>query len=167
MKKIYLSILIVISGYLAYAQPANFRSGSTSNPEIENLGGFTPDINQLTPDNNIVGSSFSGNENTIGGTSSESDLPNAKENLSRNTTSLESLILSIYPNPATNYVVIEFDGKLVGKVILMNLVGQQMISTEINSSNLRLDLSAIPEGVYFLSIETATERVAKKIKVQK
>jgi hypothetical protein len=63
----------------------------------------------------------------------------------------------VYPNPATDAVTVEADGR----VDLVDLEGRQIISREVHGTA-RFDLSALPSGVYFVRTATATRRLVKE-----
>jgi len=69
----------------------------------------------------------------------------------------DGFVSDIYPNPATNFIT--FDYELTSHVInanvkIMNLLGSVVKNIEIdkNSTNLRLDISNLTNGVYFYSV---------------
>jgi hypothetical protein len=63
----------------------------------------------------------------------------------------------VYPNPATESVTVEADGR----VDLVDLEGRQIISREVHGTA-HFDLSALPSGVYFVRTATATRRLVKE-----
>lgn len=81
----------------------------------------------------------------------------------------ESSELRIYPVPAINSVNLElknaFKGKLYVRVV--SLQGKAMFSKEFTKSNAyfneQIDLSALPEGEFILSLELGGNRISKKI----
>lgn len=167
MKRLIPIVIFLLSTALIFAQ-SNVRSGSTTNPEIENLGGFKPDITTFTPDNGNVGGALNNTENTVNESLQiENNSGDARGNFESGQIDLTNLIVNIYPNPATDYIMVELDQKCVGNISILNLVGNVIVNTEINSLNMRIDLTGLPEGIYFLNIQTDTDRIVKKIKIQK
>jgi hypothetical protein len=62
-------------------------------------------------------------------------------------------IINVYPNPAQN--VVEFSGALIQSIAIYNLQGQ-MVQQEMNqhTGNLQLDVTELPNGIYFAAIKT-------------
>lgn len=72
--------------------------------------------------------------------------------------------ISVFPNPATDYLRIEVGENINGTVALYNMVGTKVLSQQIQSENITLDLTKIKSGIYFLSIESASVNIqASKI----
>jgi hypothetical protein len=96
--------------------------------------------------------------------------------LYRNTTSLVSVgterienALSVYPNPTSDRVTIQFasDLALLKNYRLFDLQGRLLQDAAINTPTFELELQAFPQGVYFLELQTTTDqrlhrRVVKK-----
>ena len=71
--------------------------------------------------------------------------------------------ISIYPNPTKNTVTIEADG--LRQIRVFNIMGQTVICQTALEDNITIDLSAQPQGCYF--IETATEQGCTTTKIVK
>lgn len=160
-------LVFLLSTAVIYAQ-ATIRSESTTNPEIENLGGFKPDITTLMPDNNTISASFGSDEGVEEG-ELEGDSPESatRQNFDSKDYDLNDLILNIYPNPASDYLIVTLEQEVSGNISILNLVGNAIIDQPINALSMRIDITSLPEGIYFLNIQSDTGRVVKKIKVQK
>ena len=72
-------------------------------------------------------------------------------------------MISIYPNPTKTIVTIEADG--LRQVRVFNVMGQIVICQTTLEDNTTIDLSAQPQGCYF--IETATAQGCTTIKIVK
>jgi hypothetical protein len=59
--------------------------------------------------------------------------------------------LSVFPNPTSGVVTIEWDGNLIGRLTVSDLKGSILIEEFSNNS---VDLSALENGVYLISVET-------------
>lgn len=83
--------------------------------------------------------------------------------------SKNDLRLSVYPSPAQDAVNISFAGfpENVFSLDVVNVSGQVMLSKKIvlagNSKVESIDVSLLPAGVYFFSINTGSEMITKKI----
>ena len=71
--------------------------------------------------------------------------------------------ISIYPNPTKNTVTIEADG--LRQIRVFNIMGQTVVCQTALEDNITIDLSAQPQGCYF--IETATEQGCTTTKIVK
>lgn len=67
----------------------------------------------------------------------------------------------IYPNPAHSMVNVCADQ--IGKVELVNLTGQCVGLYRANGNAVNIDLSKLPNGIYFVRVETADSVVVKKL----
>ncbi len=70
-----------------------------------------------------------------------------------------------YPNPAANILHVEADVSLE-RIVLYNLMGQEVLSHKINASATSLDISDLGTGIYFMKISsngnTETYQLIKK-----
>jgi len=73
--------------------------------------------------------------------------------------------VSVYPNPAEQYVNIELDGLNMGTVQarLISAQGQVLISQQVSAPKDRISLESIPAGLYFLQMEGNGLNVVTKI----
>lgn len=67
-----------------------------------------------------------------------------------------------YPNPTTDILNIE-SAEQIGTITMYNLLGQQVLSTEANSSHTQLDMSSLQQGVYILKATVADKETSVKI----
>ena len=74
--------------------------------------------------------------------------------------------LSLYPNPASNQVTIETSvTPTQSQLSIMNLSGQQLITSQITEPKIQIDISTLPSGVYFMRLTgERTVKVGKIIK---
>ena len=166
MKK-NLLIAFVLTGSIVLGQNNGAHStlsGATINPEIENLGGFKPEINQFNPNNSNAGVAF-GADNSNGGAVQQSDGENANGYVNTSRTAVVPTY-SLYPNPAYDHVIVEFETRIAGTLQVLNLVGQVIYQAEMNNSMIRIELQDLEPGVYFISVTSGEERIVKKLKVQ-
>ena len=97
--------------------------------------------------------------------------PSAQVNTSSQTilTSAGSAVLSIFPNPAKDEIKIEynFTASEKIKIKLYSVNGSEMFSleetTEEGAFSKSIDLSEIPSGIYFMTIESASVNEKRKI----
>ncbi len=66
---------------------------------------------------------------------------------------------SMYPNPAINYLTIDFEGKAISLVI-SDATGKIVKTTK--SSNKTVDVSSLTKGIYFLQMQTDKGLISKR-----
>ncbi len=72
----------------------------------------------------------------------------------------ESILFSIYPNPAKNYITIQSNPNEFSNIKIFNILGQ-LIGT-FNPKNNRIDVSFLNSGIYFLQLNSPSRKVAVK-----
>ncbi len=75
--------------------------------------------------------------------------------------------ISVYPNPVTTEVTLNFAKAPSGTLVLYNELGKVLESTQINSAAYSLDMSSYPGGIYFIALtdETGKKIVRKMVKM--
>ncbi|MBM3419440.1 MAG: T9SS type A sorting domain-containing protein, partial [Bacteroidetes bacterium] len=80
------------------------------------------------------------------------------------TTGVDNLVannkFSIYPNPFTNLVSIDFTENQVHKIEVVDYLGSILYSSIINA-NTTIDLSKFSNGIYLICIDGRTEKIVK------
>jgi PKD repeat protein len=74
--------------------------------------------------------------------------------------------VSVFPNPASKNIFLDFGGKNFGKaeVSINNLIGEKRYKINTTASGKQLlDISNLPNGIYFVKIETDYGSLTKKI----
>lgn len=71
---------------------------------------------------------------------------------------------SAFPNPAQNTITVSADEMAIETIRILNIAGQeiQQISTQ-GQKTVTLDLSAIASGVYFIEINSADQKMIRRI----
>lgn len=167
MKKLFFTLIMLVVASAAFAQSnARVRSEDSNLPEIDNLSGLKPDETDLAPTYGV--STFS-SENTATGTAGTNDdyVPNkggdgSNIDAGREITTLEGTM--VYPNPASNYITVATEVE-AGTIRILNLLGQEMSSHQITGTLTGIDITDLTEGIYFVSIESGSMKITKKIKV--
>ncbi len=75
--------------------------------------------------------------------------------------------INVYPNPSTGVFTYLIENADKASVIVYNILGKQVLNTEVNKGTHTIDLSAQANGSYFMSIKTDKEVITKKIIVSK
>ncbi|MGX8713356.1 MAG: T9SS type A sorting domain-containing protein [bacterium] len=74
---------------------------------------------------------------------------------------VEGISLNVYPNPASNMVVLSgFEGN--GQAYLYDMRGSVVSTYALSGNETRLDLSAIPSGIYLLRVAGSAVKIVKK-----
>jgi hypothetical protein len=83
---------------------------------------------------------------------------------------IESKILDIYPNPATDNINITFAGKTDDiQLSIYNISGKEVFTQHIQNQGLnqkRIDVSQFEKGIYFITLTTANNKITQKIIIQ-
>jgi len=78
---------------------------------------------------------------------------------------VEKEILTIYPNPVFNKLIIS-SPKLITKVSITNVLGKKVFDRKIHADKLNINMSSFRNGMYFIQIESGdkinTYRIIKK-----
>jgi len=84
--------------------------------------------------------------------------------LNNNTPDINQMV-SVYPNPTTGNLTIDFKGEETTATIrVINFQGGIVLETKINQQlTKKLDLHFLPEGMYVLVINTKEQQITKKI----
>ena len=79
--------------------------------------------------------------------------------------------LSLFPNPTQNEVTLQLDQAVEGEanVMLFNLQGQILQQTRfpIGARQMRMETTALPSGIYMVSLQTAKGQLTKKLVIRK
>ncbi len=75
--------------------------------------------------------------------------------------------MSVYPNPASDYLMFHFYQPFSGKMVLLTLTGQLVLEGNVSTSKLyKLALPALPKGVYLVNLESNSRIISKKVLVE-
>jgi Zn-dependent metalloprotease len=75
--------------------------------------------------------------------------------------------ISVYPNPATNFVTVELSGNLQNAELnLTDMLGQLVYTVNTDQSKVNINTAALPRGIYLLQVKTANGIQVKKVELQ-
>ncbi len=74
--------------------------------------------------------------------------------------------ISLYPNPTTGIITVQFTNVIDGNLSVVNIAGQVMTEMNINNKTVELNLSKFAKGVYFINIESETQIYREKIIIE-
>jgi len=126
----------------------------------DNLAGYTPAVASVEPpiiDINLKGDNQSVNSVVSGSTLTETAAI-MKENFNL------SDLISLYPNPAQNYITVDLSSISGTQIIIYSLQGK-LVKTIESSQNLpqqKIDIADLPSGFYMMSINSPSGQVVKK-----
>jgi PKD repeat protein len=63
-----------------------------------------------------------------------------------------SLVYSIYPNPARDEVFVKFDGQIANSIQVFDLLGKVVYNTQPTTDFSKIDISKLQNGVYFVKV---------------
>lgn len=70
--------------------------------------------------------------------------------------------ISIYPNPATDYIILNLKGIKANRVEIYNCIGEKKLNTNFSVENPKVFINSLSSGVYFLKVYNANGIVAYK-----
>jgi hypothetical protein len=74
--------------------------------------------------------------------------------------------LRIYPNPSSGFINFEF-GDIIESISVYNNLGQLMIDQSINDYSSNLNIESLPQGIYLVKVNTASETIIKRVILNK
>lgn len=69
--------------------------------------------------------------------------------------------VEIFPNPTTDFIQIKANG--LQQVEVWDLMGRKVVSQTSKQDELRLDMSSLPSGMYFVTVVTPTGKHTEKV----
>lgn len=67
---------------------------------------------------------------------------------------------SVYPNPTTSRINLNINQNILGSAYtITNTIGEVILSGNLNISNMSIDLSKLPKGLYFMNIEKTHQSI--------
>ena len=72
--------------------------------------------------------------------------------------------ISIGPNPANSYVNIDLSGQnICNEISVLDSKGSLVLKKTVSSNNVQLNISNFQQGLYFISVNTGSNRIIKKL----
>jgi len=79
--------------------------------------------------------------------------------------------MEVYPNPSRGIIMIKIGGKAgmlgSGEVGIYNVIGEMVYSSVLPLLNSTIDLSSVPDGIYFVRIKDAEKITAGKVVIKR
>ena len=76
--------------------------------------------------------------------------------------SQEGMLMSIYPNPASNFIYIDIDESLLNEsyeIVILDILGQEVHTQGISHSKEKVELNDLPSGIYIANIKLNDELI--------
>ncbi len=83
-------------------------------------------------------------------------LPTATAELTENN-------VAIYPNPATDQVTVRLDNNFPATIVIRDLLGKEVGMLRTNKLETEVDVAALENGIYFLTVEQRGNSISKKV----
>lgn len=160
-KLLLLFVLLGVAGLAQTQAQSQLRSRDDGGrPEEDNISGVRDDPSTLDMYHSLVSENGSGDDSVDENDSPETGNPSR---LSLNQAS--TLSFDVYPNPASDFLQIQFGAESAVQVTLHNLMGKEVYHYSGTVKSLRIELAGINPGVYFVSAFTESDRIVRKIRV--
>lgn len=78
----------------------------------------------------------------------------------------EQPTISIYPNPATNYISVDNDEN-VNSIIIFNLVGRKIMTFENIQKNEQYDVTTLSNGMYLVQVTDSNNKIITTQRISK
>ena len=70
--------------------------------------------------------------------------------------------INIYPNPAKDYINIDLNNEIKGKITIVNQLGQVVKEMNIDGKEITIDVEDLTSGVYFINVSNQKMKFLKK-----
>lgn len=118
----------------------------------------TPAIVTLTSTNTSFGNIYferSHTQKTI------TPIPTGINDVDRNNT------FALYPNPASQSVTVNWNGKHTANIIITDITGKHMLTNRVApNSTKQMDISTLTKGLYFVTVECNGQKTTQKLLIQ-
>ena len=122
---------------------------------------------------NATNTTYNGTLNSFALTGTLSNFVNSTNMVNGCTLSIVNvatkLNISVYPNPATEFITINTNNALhLKKATIVDVTGKVVNSFDLSQkdSNTRYDVSSLKTGLYFITIQSLESKIAKKLLIE-
>jgi uncharacterized repeat protein (TIGR01451 family) len=133
---------------------------STHHDQCTGMVIFTVDAKQGLPDGTTID-----NKAGIYFDDAEVVMTNGVENIIGIPTLVGNIgkgIIVLYPNPATNQLIISADEHLYHSFTIANSMGQLMMQDEVRGTNTTINVKLLPAGIYYITFSGASGNEVRK-----
>lgn len=75
--------------------------------------------------------------------------------------------ISLYPNPVSNYLIIDSENLDIYSIVILNSQGTELIRYDNNTQNIIIEVSIFDSGLYYVKMKTEKGYITKKIIINK
>ncbi|MBN2779115.1 MAG: T9SS type A sorting domain-containing protein [Bacteroidales bacterium] len=75
-------------------------------------------------------------------------------------------MINIYPNPANDYINVEFGENKTYNVVIFNNLGQKVREVLLTSYNNKINVNDLQSGIYTIKIQVDNVIINKKFSIQ-
>jgi len=86
---------------------------------------------------------------------------------STNIHAVEKSEVKLYPNPALSELLLDNGQELIKEVALYDVMGKKVRYLTVNAFSTTVDVSDLPNGIYVVKINTASEVLVRKVQIKK
>jgi hypothetical protein len=80
---------------------------------------------------------------------------------------LNSSTVSLFPNPATDFIVLTTTDRELGAVKIRDVLGKTLGEFITSKPNITIDCSSYPNGMYFISFQNDTQIGVKRVIIKR
>ncbi|HOF17261.1 MAG TPA: T9SS type A sorting domain-containing protein, partial [Bacteroidales bacterium] len=86
---------------------------------------------------------------------------------STNIHAVEKSEVKLYPNPALSELLLDNGQELIKEVALYDVMGKKIRYLTVNAFSTTVDVSDLPNGIYVVKINTASEVLVRKVQIMR
>jgi hypothetical protein len=173
MKALYSLIALSLAVLTAGAQGAEDPAGPRNKPVIDNIsaggtviGTVNGQMVQVSDDNNTTtGGQVTPLNDTQQPSESKSEIGSSRGQASDSDQGEPEI--RIYPVPATTTLLIDLGGAVASEITLLNVIGRQVGHVNSMERTVRIDVSSLDPGTYFVSIKVDGQTTTRKIQISR
>ena len=79
---------------------------------------------------------------------------------------IEDALVDLYPNPANNVLNIVSNAAGINSVKIYNLNGQEVLNTEVNTNQIKINTSSLATGLYIVDINSKDISIKRKLIIE-
>lgn len=83
-----------------------------------------------------------------------------------NVNELEEMQIAVYPNPASNFVQVQFEESAINQISIINLQAQKILDAEVGTTSSTIDVSSLAPGSYMIALGNEESIVLKPIQIK-
>lgn len=148
-------------------QDFQLQPGETGRMDVHAYPGGTPGslANGAIPGQALIMVKITNKDNTSDTLSGTYNITVTGDPIISSTIDPEVAAIKIFPNPTTDYFELTNSSNLVEQVAIYNILGSQV--NQFNAVEQRFDITALPQGLYLVSLLDEEDQILKTVRLQK